>query len=203
MVPTLFVFVFAVAIISFAWVVVKRRTAKKQIQFEDLANRYQLEFFKTKSFFEGTKFQLKGKYNGNSIDIYENSKGSGKNKVRYTNIKMDCKSFGIVFTIGKENFLTRMGKWIGFNDIEFKDYELDRTFLFKCKEEDKFRTLMNHEILHELQRVSKSMKGAISYKDGELIYSMPLELFDETRKSQFEVIFPVLDKIAKVERLNY
>ncbi len=182
--------------LGFLAIFVRKKNAKKETQFKDLANRYQLEYYKTKSFFEGQKFQLKGQYKGIPIEIYEKVKGSGKQKVRYTIIKIESKDFGFKFSIGKENFLTRMGKWIGFNDIEFQDHELDRTFLFKSKDEQRFRSLINQEILAELSRIKESMKGAITFKDSALEYAVAHEMVDDLKRSQFEEVFPVLEKIA-------
>lgn len=179
-----------------AFGVVKKRNAKKEIIFKALGSSLNLEFYKTKSFFEGTKFQLKGTYQESPIEVFETSKGSGKHKVRYTNLKLACPDFGFNFSIGKENFLTRIGKWIGFKDIEFQNSQLDRFFLFKSKDEGKFRALMNHDILAELSRVKSSLKGAIKYDTEGLIYAMPVELVDNLKKNDFENILPLMKKIA-------
>lgn len=190
--------IFIVLVLFFVLIgfgILKKRNAKKEVQFKDIALKYNLEFFKSKSFFEGTKLQLKGKYKDLPIEIYETIKGSGKHKVRYTNVSLACPDFGFSFSIGKENFLSRIGKWVGFNDIEFQDMQLDKTYLFKSKDESKFRALMTHDILAELSRIKLSMKGAINYDSKGLTYAMPVELTDSAKTSDLESILSFMGKL--------
>lgn len=144
---------------------------------------------------------LSGTRNGLPLEIYEYIVGSGKNQTVYTAIRYSQSPHDFQFRIGKENFFTRVGKKVGFKDIEFDNFELDKKFLFKSKDEDQFRAIMDYKLLHDLEGVVNSMRGTIENKNGALTYTMAGNASKPERFAELEEVLGFMDKIvAKKER---
>lgn len=138
---------------------------------------------------------LSGKWKEHYVEIYERIVGSGKNQTVYTQIKFSNSPHNFQFRIGKEHFFSKIGKAIGFKDIEFDDLEMDKKFLFKSKDEDRFRTLMNYKILHDLQGVEKAITGNIENKDGVLMYTLVGVLNKQEKVDDLEKVLKFMGKL--------
>lgn len=147
-----------------------KKNRQKNDLYKELGLRLNLTYTEQKHFFIRIP-HLSGNWQNHHVEIYERIVGSGKNQTVYTNIQFNRSPHNFEFRIGKEYFFSKIGKKIGFKDIEFDDLDLDKTFLFKSKEEDRFRTLMDYRILHDLQGVASSMRGSIKNQNGLLTYT--------------------------------
>ena len=142
---------------------------------------------------------LSGTRNGLPLEIYEYIVGSGKNQTVYTAIRYSQSPHDFQFRIGRENFFTKVGKKMGFKDIEFDNFELDKKFLFKSKDEEQFRALMDYKLLHDLEGIVKSIRGTIENKNGLLTYTMAGNASKPERFDELEEVLSFMDKIVTKE----
>lgn len=163
-------FLFLIGIIVWAIRYGRRKNKEKNQRYRDFALRLNLVYNEKPHLFVKLPV-LTGTFRNHSIKLYEKVIGSGKNQTFYTIIEFPGSSHNFQFRIGKEHFFSKIGKKIGFKDIEFDQFELDKKFLFKSKDEAQFRALMNYKILHELEAITEHLKGSIEHADGVLSYT--------------------------------
>jgi len=175
----------------------RKLESKKDIYYNRLKEEYQAEVLKNKSaLLSGRTYHARGQYQGTGFSVFEERRKTGRNRSNFTIIRFP--SIGPVdFRIAKENFLTRMGKLIGFNDIEFNDYDIDRTFLFKSKDEKGFRTLMDHRRLNELAQRKESFDGALEGSGNYLQYVFRGQITDENAYDNVQSLMKLLYEFGK------
>lgn len=172
----------------------KRKNREKNLKYQDFALRLNLKYGERAHLFIKLP-ALTGTFRNNPVEIYEKVTGSGKHQTYFTIITYTGTPHNFQFSIGKEHFFSKMGKKIGFKDIEFDNHELDKKFLFKSKDEDQFRALMNYKILHDLEGVAEQLKGTIDHKDGVLTYTQLGVLTKEEHFEGVEKVFHFMEKL--------
>lgn len=197
MIPFLLVFLF-VGLMTFLVVWVLRyggkKNAEKNARFKEFGLSHKLTYSEKPYMFVKLPF-LTGKIGDHTVDIYEKVVGSGKHQSYYTEINFSNSPHNFQFRIGKEHFFSKVGKKIGFKDIEFDHYELDKQFLFKSDNEGLFRALMNYKVLHDLEGLIPKFKGAIQHQNGMLNYS---QLGVLSKPEQFEDLELILTFMTKL-----
>lgn len=163
-------FLFLIGIIVWAIRYGRKKNKEKNQRYRDFALRLNLEYNERPHLFVKLPV-LTGTFRNHPIKLCEKVIGSGKNQTFYTIIEFTGSSHDFQFRIGKEHFFSKIGKKIGFKDIEFDQFELDKKFLFKSKDEDQFRALMNYKILHALEAIDEHLKGSIEHVDDVLSYT--------------------------------
>ncbi len=163
--------------------------------YKELALRLNLEYSEIKHSFIKIP-HLVGNWKKNQIEIYERIVGAGKNQTIYTHAKFYNSPHNFQFRIGKEHFFSKMGKVIGFKDIEFDNLELDKKFLFKSKDEGQFRTVMNYKVLHDLEGIEKSLAGHIENKDGILMYTVVGTMNSKEKIAAFEKVLMFMSRLT-------
>ena len=149
----------------------RKKHREKNELFKDLANRLQLNYSEKKQRFMILP-KLEGFWRDKELLIYEKVVGSGKNQTILTIVEFPTSPYDFNFKIGKEHFFSKVGKKLGFKDIEFDNFELDKKFLFKSKDEDQFKSMMNYKLLYELSGIETSMVGRIENVDRKLTYTI-------------------------------
>ena len=143
---------------------------------------------------------LEGSFQVFSVKIYEKIVGSGKHQHHYTCIDFIENPFSFEFTISKEHFFSKMGKMVGFKDIEFDDMEFDKMFLLKSKEEEQFRRLLDYKIQGKLKEISGSIHSAIQSKKGNFSYQQMGAIHTEKAQEDLEKVFKFMIELAKKGR---
>ena len=189
-------FIFVIGIIVFAIKYGKKKNKEKNDRYQDLGRRLNLEFVETKHLFVKIPY-LSGNWKNQYVEIYEKIVGSGKNQTIYTYIVIHKSPHNYQFKIGKENFFTKVGKKMGFKDIEFDNLELDKKILFKSKDESQFKTLMDYKKLHDLEGVADSIRGTIQNKDGQLTYVMVGAIHKAERMEELEKVLYFMETLVR------
>ncbi len=175
----------------------RKRESRKDIYYDRFKEQFQLEFLKNKSsIFVGKTFKLRGEIDNNSFTLEEEIRRMGKRRVYHTVVRFE-NSPGFDFKIGKENFFTRLGKLIGFKDIEFENHQIDRSYLFKSKNEEKFRAFITDEILYDLGRIKERFNGSIHADSSSLYYEFQGQIMSEEIFEDIEVIIALMRKMIK------
>ncbi|UKN03657.1 hypothetical protein K6119_09040 [Paracrocinitomix mangrovi] len=162
-----------IALIVWAFRYASRVNKRKAKLFEDFALAHNLQLKQDKIML-ATLNGVKGDFKGYDLYIYERMQGSGKNRHVVTYVEFKQCPFDFDFKIGKENFFTKTGKLLGMTDIHFNDDALDKKFLFKSKNEDKFRSFFDYKLQAELSALDKALKGSIYYsaEEKKMTYSI-------------------------------
>ncbi|MFT5821573.1 MAG: hypothetical protein ACI8ZM_002826 [Crocinitomix sp.] len=140
---------------------------------------------------------LTGELDGMPVVIYEHIVGSGKNQVLYLTVTFAPNPFDFDFKIGKEGFFSKVGKSFGAKDIEFGNEEFDKKFLLKCKEEDRFRSLMDFRMQEELRNIEKQLKGAILSSNAGFTYSLVGGINKQAKLDEFERVLDFMRALMK------
>lgn len=176
----------------------RKQSKKKNDMYRALGLKLDMNYSETKHMLVKVP-HLSGTRNDRLFEIYEYIVGSGKNQTVYTAIRYHKSPHNFQFRIGKENFFTKVGKKMGFKDIEFDNMELDKTFLFKSKDEDQFRSIMDYKLLHDLEGIEKSIRGTIENKDGLLTYTVVGATNKQERFDDLENVMSFMDKLVLKE----
>ncbi len=190
----------ALFVLVIIWAVryARKQSKKKNDMYRALGLKLDMNYSETKHMLVKVP-HLSGTRNERLFEIYEHIVGSGKNQTVYTNIRYHQSPHNFQFRIGKENFFTKVGKKMGFKDIEFDNMELDKKFLFKSKDEEQFRTLMDYKLLHDLEGIVPSIRGTIENKDGLLTYTVVGATNKQERFEELENVMRFMDKIIEKE----
>lgn len=203
MLPFLILFLFLglmVAIVVWAIRYSRRKNREKNARYQEFGLRHNLTYSEQPYMFIKLPY-LAGKIGDHTLDIYEKVVGSGKHQTYYTVINFSNSPHNFQFRIGKEHFFSKIGKKMGFQDIEFDNHELDKLFLFKSDNEDQFRSIMNYKILHDLEGIAPKIKGGIQNENGNLNYT---QLGVLSKPEQFEDIEAILKFMTKlVQKSSY
>lgn len=189
-------FLFLIGIVVWAIRYGRRKNKEKNQRYRDFALRLNLAYNEKPHLFVKLPV-LSGTFRNHPIELYEKVKGSGKNQTFYTIVELQGSLHNFQFRIGKEHFFSKIGKKFGFKDIEFDQFELDKKFLFKSKDEEQFRALMNYKILHELEGIADHLKGSIEHIDGVLSYTQVGVL---SKPEQFDGIEKVIHFMEQLMR---
>lgn len=190
----LIAFIIIIVTVLFVLGAQRKQESKKDIYYGRLKEEYQAEVRKNKSaLFSGRTYLAKGTYKETPFSVLEERRKTGRSKSTFTIIRFPSAG-QIDFRIAKENFFSRMGKLIGFNDIEFNDHDLDRIFLFKSKDEKAFRSLMSPALLHELNLRKNHFQGAIEGNDEHLQYVFRGSIKGEEEYEYVQSMIRLLEK---------
>lgn len=172
----------------------KKKNKQKLERYRDLGLKLGLEYSESKHFFIMVP-HLGGTRKGKRVEIFEQIVGSDKNQQVYSNVKI-YNSHNFQFKIGKEHLFSKMGKALGLKDIEFDNFELDKKFLFKSKDEGQFRTLMDYQILQDLMQIESDIVGTIHNDAGVLSYSVLGDAGNDERMRRLVSVFHFMEKLA-------
>ena len=177
----------------------RNRNLRKASVFHDFAKIHELNFYQIKRFFRLDP-EIKGDIEGHPIHIYEKIIGSGKSKRVHTIVQFTGSPFDFDFTIGKEGFISKIGKVFGFKDIEFQDDKFDKVFLLKSSDESKFRAMMNYRIQARLTEITDDLKGSVENEKGILRYIAHEEIIKEDKIHQLERVMMFMIDLQKTQK---
>jgi len=143
---------------------------------------------------------LDGTRNGLPISIHEKIVGSGKNQRMFTAVSFSPSPFNFEFSISKEHFFSKIGKNIGFKDIEFDNFEFDKKFLLKSKQEDQFRQLLDYNMQHKLTGIYNVMKGQILSNSTEFSYTIPGGFAKQENVDDFEKVLAFMEALIQSKK---
>lgn len=177
----------------------KKKSQKKVEWYQRWGLKLNLNHSQTKHFF--TKLNvLSGNLDGNPIMIFEKIVGSGKHQTVYTIASFSPSPFDFDFRIGKEGFLSKVGKSFGVKDIEFDNVEFDKKFLLKAKEENRFRSLMDYRMQQGLSEIENELRGSITNNNGQFEYTMVGAFTKEERLEEFDRVLQYMRALIKNKR---
>lgn len=170
---------------------------KRILLLEEYAKSKGLEHSTTKYFFSKLN-QIKGEIDGIAIEINERMVGSGKNQQLVTDVIVHS-NFNFNFKIGTEHLFSKAGKIFGINDIQLGDPEIDKKFLFKSSDEERFKQMMNYEMQHKLAGLGKSLKASINCENGKITYSIYGALAKQSNLENMEEVRVFIFNLMRVK----
>ena len=185
-----------IGLIVFIFRYTRQKNKEKNKLYNDLALRLNLEYTESKNFLVMLP-HVSGQLNGSYVEIYEKIVGSGKNQTVYTNVHFHNSPHSFQFRIGKEHFFSKMGKKLGFNDIEFDNLELDKKILFKSMDEEQFRRLMDYKLLYALEGIADGLRGTIYNDNNLLTYSFAGVVNKTDKMTQLENVIKFMGSLAQ------
>lgn len=111
-----------------------------------------------------------GLLDGIAIELTEGLEYRGGNSIAtepspFTRIVAAAtKPFPLTARIEFESAFTRLGSWLGAQDVETGDEEFDETFIIKANDEEQVLELLTPELRAALQRAPDTL--GVDYKDG-------------------------------------
>lgn len=177
----------------------KKKSRQKNELYKSLGLKLNLTYSESKHFLIMIP-HLNGKWRDHYVEIYEKIVGSGKSQAVYTNIRFSKSPHNFQFRIGKEHFFSKAGKKMGFKDIEFDNFELDKKFLFKSKDESQFRSIMDYKLLHDLEEIVGCFRGDIYNQKGVMTYTMAGVANKPERIDELEKILQFMGKLMEQGR---
>ena len=142
---------------------------------------------------------MTGKVNGKQVRIFEEIEGQGRNRETLTCIEFESSPFDFEFSIGKETFATKFGKFFGYNDIEFQDENFDKKFLLKSENEIAFRSLMDPQMQDELIAIELYLQGALVNSKKTFKYLLPGQIYLEEDLFGIEEILKFMVKMQDLK----
>jgi hypothetical protein len=174
----------------------KKINARKANFYRDLAQKYELEHTQSK-YMMAQLNSCQGAVGGFQLQIWEKMEGSGKNRTVVTRAKIEKTPLDFQFKIGKEHIFSKAGKMLGMKDIEFNDFEFDKKFLLKSKNEEAFRQMLNHKMLNELKTIKDNLSGSIRNDGTSMTYMYYGALAHEKQFSSFEKVVDFMLKLTE------
>jgi hypothetical protein len=174
----------------------KKINQKKIVWYQNWALKLGLQHELVKNGFAKLNV-LHGNIENCPVQIYEKMVGSGKNRAMHTYVEFTPSPFDFDFRIAKEGFFSKVGKTFGSKDIEFNDFEFDKKFLLKSKEEEKFRSIMDYKAQQALNGIEKDLFGSIHNSGGKFSYSIPGGFVKEEKIADFERILDFMRLLIK------
>ncbi|MCB9233518.1 MAG: hypothetical protein H6581_17815 [Bacteroidia bacterium] len=155
-------FIGLIFVIAFA---ISKNTFKRlNEQVQKLADEMGLEAYlvEPKAFsFRPDYPTIRGKLGESDVTVYFYKTGSGKHQQFWTAADLTVYNPGRkTFKILKENFLTKIGKVFGGQDIQVGDPEFDKEFILKSNDEGFFTSLLSDPIRDQMMRVWVERKPA-------------------------------------------
>jgi hypothetical protein len=140
-----------------------------------------------------------GSYKGHNVYLYTYTQGSGKNKTTYTSfIAYTGIANRAQLRVSKEGFLSKIGKALGFQDIQVGDREFDEAFIVKSATPD----LLPHILTPQIRRTMVQGKHYLnlSISQGSVIFSMVgIEKNIENLRYILEFLVMVAQRVIEVE----
>jgi hypothetical protein len=156
----------------------RRKNMNKEEDIREFAEQNGFQYKHEKRMMYVKPF-LNGSQNNVDFVISEEVNGTGRSKVVTTYLQFNTSPFDFQFTIGKEHFMSKLGKVFGLRDIEFQNRPFDKDYLLKAEDESKFRAMMDHELQQQLMQVSEHFNGVITNNAGILRYAFKGEMHHE------------------------
>lgn len=177
----------------------KRKLEKKKVAYQKLADELGLTLQIRRGFLSSS-VELTGTLFNHPVRIYEEKVSDGDDGYNiYTHLTFANSPFAFGFKIRKERFLNKIGKKLGFNDIEFGDKELDAMYNFKAHHEVFFREIMTMEIQKKIMDVRGVFNGTLHNSKGKLDYSSEMELTNQPAVRELKLIMGFMEDLLKVE----
>ncbi len=193
-----FVGFFALIVYLMKWGIKKRNKS-----FEDLARGLNLEYVAPmqEKWWKESFPSLEGMLLDRHVTLGMFSRGSGKNRYYVYYLSMACGVGRQKFSISREGFFNKIGKFFGGEDIQLNDEEFDKKFLIKGSEEIFVKRLLDNNIKRILVENRPKMKGRVELRPNEVYYE---EIFNQNYKTlhaSSKAMMYVMQKIA--ERAEY
>ncbi|OIQ31375.1 MAG: hypothetical protein BM555_05295 [Crocinitomix sp. MedPE-SWsnd] len=137
-----------------------------------------------------------GQKDGINITIDERMVGSGKNQHVVTTLTLTPTSFDFDFKIGKEHIFSKMGKGLGFKDVEIGDEKFDKRFLLKSKDPDKLKMLVDYNIQADLKAIDADLKASIYGNGNIMTYALSQPMMKQKQLDSFEKVMELMLKLV-------
>ncbi len=141
--------------------------------------------------------RLVAEVNGEPLECYMFTRGSGKNKTTYTAFTLGCTNrYNYSLRIAKEGLFSKIGKALGMQDIEVNDPVFDRSFVIKSND-DFFAKTVLMDIKEYFSQTKKLFHGSLELRDGEFKYQMANSLLNDKSRSDFEQIIHLATALSE------
>ena len=141
--------------------------------------------------------QLKGKYKGYPIHIFEQMEGQRKGQHLATHIVFLNSPFNFEFTISKENLINKVEKKLNKQVVLFNDNALDNTFWLKSNDEIKFKRLLNTRKTEALKSIENNLHFKIENNGNELSYTIYENLYSPKAFKDLEFVMDFMVLLLK------
>jgi hypothetical protein len=184
----------ALIVLLFRWVI--NQNKKKVLLYTAFAQKHGLQL-ETKKYLTAKLNDMLGEIDGYTISITEKMVGHGKNQQVWTTLNIAPSPFDFEFKIGKEHLFSKLGKGLGFKDVEVGDEKFDKRFLLKSKEPDKLKMLVDYNIQSELKAIDKDLRASIYGKSNSVEYSFTPPLMKQPQFDSFEKVMMLMIKLCE------
>jgi hypothetical protein len=143
------------------------------------------------------------------LDTYTQS--TGKSSTTYTRLRVPfVTKNNIRFSIYREGFFSKIGKFFGMQDIITGDIEFDKKFIIKGNDEFKIKHLLGDQSLKRLFYSIKSVNASVKDNEGwftkkypenvDLLYFNTIGIIKDkdTLKNLFELFGTLLDRMVDI-----
>ncbi|MCP4439004.1 MAG: hypothetical protein GY810_08690 [Aureispira sp.] len=185
-------------VLGLIWRAVTKEKESAQIietQYQLLAQKLGLSFLMPQTGHPHPK--LDGNIEGFLVlcDIY--NKGVGRSYLPYTRFDIQVNNPNLLsFQLYPQNFLGKMGKRLGGQDIEIGNPVFDDQFIVKSNDENFIKNLLSSPICHALAKDWRC-NGHIFLEKNTIGFQMPNAIRDDEHRQKFEKMVSLLFMLAK------
>lgn len=196
--PFVLVPLFFVVIIFLA-IKMERKQMEKVVKFYKLyAEKFGLNYFpESKSkFWNYTYPYVYGRLDNFEIKL-SSYKTGGKNKTTYTDLSIYYKGNPEEFKIARNKLFQKIGKAFGAQDILIGNPELDNLYVFKSKDEEFLRGLIDSDVQELLIHLKSFIVFPLHAVNGRFNFSNIGHIDKEQNLEDFEKLTVLMLKILK------
>ena len=190
-----------IAVTLIILIFVKTRGGDKKKAYQFLVDKFKFQLQKEKYAIGKHLFTLSGEYKSYSVTVNETKRKNTDNNPVYTLLSFENLNGSEDFRIVREYFMHRIFKFFGMREVEFDQYDTDKSFFFKANDHRQFKELFSKDILDKMMNLKSPLLGVISYEDNRLSYKIPGELTKEKEAEQFaemlEIFYLIAEKLKK------
>lgn len=182
-------------------IIVKTSGGNKKKAYQFLVDKFSFQLKKEKYAPGKYQFTLKGEFKGYSFMVNETQKKNTDHNPVYTLLSIENISGSEDFRIVREYFMHKIFKFFGMKEVEFNEYDTDKSFFFKAVDHKQFKNLISRDILDKLLNLKSPLLGVITYEDNRLSYKIPGELTKEKEAEQLaemiDIFYLIAEKLKK------
>lgn len=149
------------------------------------------------SFWGLGRIKVNGVYRNHNMVLTTYNKGAGENEVIGTKLSVNTSNpKGIYIYICPEKFLNRIGKKLGKQDIQLRNYQFDKLYMIKGNNELETLKIIDYDIQSKIL-ASKGFKTfEILINDNFVSLTVPMIICEVERlKSNLDIVIDIIEKL--------
>lgn len=141
---------------------------------------------------------ISGELNRNTINVFTEFVGTGKNRYMITKIDMIMTEQTLPdFVLYKETMFSKIGEFLGSHDIKTGDEKFDKEYRLKSTKADDAIRLFDDATRTELIAFEKDFSGTITCKGNRIICAITGSAGNKTAFKHFKCLFGIAIKFLQ------